>query len=129
MTRGNAEKRSVADRGCLAMPGGSFLHQGALGDAEFLERLHAVQQGGGIRRAGKEILIGADGSGGGGGVLVEQLDAEAGEAGGAEVLIETRAGLGAAVEESVAAADVRLQPVALADAARSRSRTWPMLRS
>ena len=49
-------------------------------------------------------------------VFVEELDAVISEASGEEALEEAGAGLGAAVEEGVPAADIRLEPVELADA-------------
>ena len=49
-------------------------------------------------------------------VFVEKLDAEMAEARGEELGEEASAGLGAAVEESVAAANIGLQAVELADA-------------
>ena len=49
-------------------------------------------------------------------VFVEQLDAEMAQAGAEELGEEARAGLGAAVEKGVAAADIGLEAVELADA-------------
>ena len=49
-------------------------------------------------------------------IFVEQLDTEMAETRGEELGEEAGAGLGAAVEEGVAAADIRLEPVELADA-------------
>ena len=89
--------------------------QGAFGDAEFFECLDLVKQFEGVGLAAEEILIGADGFGS---VLgfVQQFDAEAGKACGAEVLVVAGTALGLAVEEGVAAADIGLQAVELANA-------------
>ena len=91
------------------------MREGAFGDAQFFEGLHLVQQIEGIGFAAEQVLIGADGLGG---VLgfVKQLDPETGETCGPEMLIVAGTALGLAVEEGVAAADIGLQAVELADA-------------
>ena len=93
-----------------------LLHQCAFGDAEFFEGLDFLHEVFGVGLAAQELLISADRLVGGGFVLVEKFDAKAAETGLAELVEKTGAGLGATMEEGVAAADIGLQAVELAHA-------------
>ena len=75
-----------------------------------------IEKNGGGYFFRKQILIGTDGGESVGLVFVEQLDAEMAQAGGDELGEEARAGLSATVEKGVAAADIRLEAMQLADA-------------
>ncbi len=99
-------------RWCRAL----FLHQGSFCHTEFFKGLNIIEELGGSGVAGEEILVGVDRLLRCGFVVVEQFHAEARDAGVAELIEITGAGLRAAVEESVAATDVGLESVKLADA-------------
>ena len=90
--------------------------EGAFGDAELGEDGEGVEELGGGLFAAKEALVFVDEVFGVLEVLVEKLDAVVGEAGAAEFVVEAGSGLGAAVEEGVATADVGGEAVQLTHA-------------
>lgn len=92
------------------------LGEGAFGDSEFGEDGEGLEKLGGGLVATEEALILVDEVFGVLVVLVEELDAVVGESGAAKFVIEACSGLGAAVEEGVAAADVGGEAMELADA-------------
>ena len=65
---------------------------------------------------GEEVMVGVDGGDGSVVGFIEELDAVVAQAGGEELLEEAGTGLGATVEEGVAAANIGLEAVKLADA-------------